>query len=362
MTVAVLCARNKRNGGMYSVDLAAQQFFETIGVPFTLCRSQGETSWGQLRYRRFREWDGLANFDAIVCWGDWQTHPKYGEEDYSFAEAKYEGNRSKEEAIRRWRSIYQLAASRPDDRRPMLTVGCSFIGAEAMLGDPATLEAFSTYISRSNLIIPRDAASYNTLAKLFPDKGNIIPGGLDPALLAEPLSERTPPSGTFAYCFDRELRPLGREITAMVQKLSGSRPLYVDWNKRRFPKHLKQKDFTANIKAISGSDFCITDLYHFAANAINLNVPVICCGRSQASTSVTTNSDKKRELMAQFGLADLYVEPVSARSQTLEAALAAVAHERIADRLNRIQIELESARRQIRKLVWEHLRATDKNI
>jgi hypothetical protein len=249
---------------MYSVDLAAQQFFRAVGVPFVLCRSQGDTSWGELQYHRFREWGELSGFDAVVYWGDWQTHPKYGVEDYPRAEGKYEGNRFTDDAVRRWRSIYQLTAARPEDRRPMLTVGCSFIGLEEALGDPATREAFSTYVDRSNLIIPRDPSSYEALTRLFPDTGKIVAGGLDPALLAEPPRHAEPlkRSGTFAYCFDRELRFSERQITDLVQKLSGARPVRVDWNKRRFPKRLKHKDFIANIQTIAGTDFCLTDLYH----------------------------------------------------------------------------------------------------
>ena len=136
------------------------------------------------------------------------------------------------------------------------------------------------------------------------------PEELDLALLAEMPRRAEPltPSGTFAYCFDRELRSSARQIVALVQKLSGARPVRVDWNKRRFPKRLRHKDFICNIQTIAAANFCLTDLYHLTANAINLGVPVICCGQNRETTSVTTNSDKKLSLLSQFGLQDLYIK------------------------------------------------------
>jgi hypothetical protein len=356
MAVAVLCARNRRNSGMYSVDLAAQQFFNAIGIPYSLCRSQDETKFGELSCHRFREWEDLSKFDAVVFWGDWQTHPKYGAEDYPHAEAKYEGNRIADDAIRRWRSIYQLKASLRGDQRPMLSIGCSFIGADAALHDAATREAFSAYVNRSDLVIQRDPLSYDILKRLFPDTKTIMADGIDPALLAAPLFARSNErSGKFAYCFDRELKPFERRLVALVQELSGARPVYVDWNKRRFPKRLRHNNFVANLKTIAEADFCITDLYHLTANAINLQVPVISCGKSQASATVTTNSEKKLQLMAQFGLQDFYIDASSEMVPNLKMALAGVHDEHLRHRLRLIQGSLISHRNYMTTVVREHL-------
>ena len=182
-------------------------------------------------------------------------------------------------------------------------------------------------------------------------------GGLDLALLAEMPRRAEPltPSGTFAYCFDRELRSSEHQITDLVQKLSDARPVRVDWNKRRFPKRLRHKDFICNIQTIAAADFCLTDLYHLTANATNLGVPVICCGQNRKATSVTTNSDKKLSLLSQFGLQDLYIEVDSALQSCLAAVLEIVHQERMAERLAQVQSSLASMRRRIREIVGEHL-------
>ena len=212
-------------------------------------------------------------------------------------------------------------------------------------------------LTGSKLIIPRDPSSYDALMRLFPDTGRIVAGGIDPALLAEPPrhAELLKRSETFAYCFDRELRSSERQIVDLVQKLSGARPVGVDWNKRRFPKRLRHKDFISNIQTIAEANFCLTDLYHLTANATNLGIPVICCGQSRKMTSVTTNNDKKLSLLSQFGLQDLYIEADSTLHSCLAAVLEIVHQEGMAERLAQVQSSLASMRRRIAEIVGEHL-------
>ena len=142
---------------------------------------------------------------------------------------------------------------------------------------------------------------------------------------------------------------------ALVQKLSGARSVRVDWNRRRFPKRLRHKDFICNIQTIAAADFCLTDFYHLTANAINLGVPVLCCGQNRETTSVTTNSDKKLSLLSQFGLQDLYINANSTLQFSLAAVLEIVYYERMAERLAQVQSSLASIRRRIAEIVGEHL-------
>ncbi len=323
MKVAVLCARSNRNGGMYSVDSAALHFFRSIDVQATLCRTQGAVTWGDHTYLKVQDWSELYDFSAIVIWGDWQTNPKYGAEDYVGSERKYEKRRSVPAALQKWRNIYQLLAMPDEDQRPVLTIGTSFIGVRDALSDAQTLAAFENYVNRSKLILPRCHASLTELSTLFPGKQQIA-AGLDAAFL-NPIAHRSgdsrPKTGSFTYCFDRELSSRGQEIVNSVAKQTRSKPLYIDWNRRRFPRSLTQKRFASNMQLLQNSDFCITDLYHLSANALHTGVPVICFGREMPGATVTTSALKKRSLMATLGVSELYCNLEDALLSGVHAAV-----------------------------------------
>lgn len=107
---AIICAANinKRNSGMYSVDLAAQHYFSKLGRSYDLCMTQGDSEVGNLRFRKLRTPEDLRDYKNIVYWGDFQNNPLWGANDYSDKEIAYEGVASREDAFSNWANRYLL--------------------------------------------------------------------------------------------------------------------------------------------------------------------------------------------------------------------------------------------------------------
>ena len=85
MSTAVICAHNpgRRNLGMYSVDLAAKDFFSSLGTKFELVKYAGHERIGEMRYRKIVDPQDLQFFDRIVFWGDFQQNPIWGRADFA---------------------------------------------------------------------------------------------------------------------------------------------------------------------------------------------------------------------------------------------------------------------------------------
>lgn len=352
MSLAVLCARNQRNGGMYSVDLAAYQYFTGREGSFRLCRTQGATKWGVHTYFKGREWRDFDGFSGIVYWGDWQTNPFFGTNDYVSAEAKYERNTAGADALRRWRECYQLVALEPS-RRPIVTIGTSFLGLDKEATDRESWNAFQTYVELSTAIIPRDPSSLSLLQKHFPSAKNIYSEGLDPAFLMSwpAAAAPNPTSKYFCYCFDRSLRKKGASLVAALKRKTGKSAVFVDWNKASFPKRLSHRKFASNIEIIRNAAFCVTDLYHLSVNALNLGVPAICFGESKDGDTVIMGEQKKKTLLASVGLPDNYIPVHNDATRAAELACGLLSAPDFEERFRECIHALDQKRRKFRDLI-----------
>ena len=104
--MAVICAHNLRNSGMYSVDLAARHFFQQQGLKHELFVTQERSQVGALRYRLVRDLNDLRGHDTSVYWGDFLNNLMWRQADCAVRHVARHGVGSLNAAFDNWRRLY----------------------------------------------------------------------------------------------------------------------------------------------------------------------------------------------------------------------------------------------------------------
>ncbi len=310
--IAVVCAHNpgRRNLGMYSVDLAAQQFFSVSGWPFELVKFTGHARVGRLRYRVLGSAEELDSYETIVFWGDFQQHPLWGRRNFGPRHAR-KHRTTIHEGFRCWKEkcLMMDRIRRPGQR--WFSVGTCFLGVLAELGDVAAIEEYVTLLSRFDAIVPRDWLSAAELRSCA--LTNVVPG-LDCATLLD--HGDAPPSGapTFGYAFGRTLSSVeGRRLAREIERRTGQRGMAIDW---LLGKHIApwcNARYTRALSTIRRCRYIVTDVYHLAITALNIGRNVFCIGSAGLTQEDTCDDLKKAVLFRMADLSDRYLEiPVDA--------------------------------------------------
>lgn len=300
--VAVLYAHNPRNGGMYSVDLAARKFFAALGLKHDLCVTQGRTKVAALRYRLVRSAQDLRGFDTVVYWGDFLNNPMWGAGDYAQREVNRYRAGGPLEGFERWRRLYlQAASSLPKSTRIFSFGGC-FMGMESALEDASVRASMHEFLQRASAVVVRDPLSFEALSRL--DGGQPrVSLGFDCASL---MTARRPSAfrgGYFAYSFSRSLgNEAARALVEAVERETGLRGIAVDWLFTRWPKRVLHASFALNLALMRHARFCLTDTYHFAINSMSQGSLPVCVLRDGPAVSSTLNELKKAALFRMVGL------------------------------------------------------------
>jgi len=298
MKYAIFCAFNPKNSGMYSVDLAARSFFSDRGFSFDLCVTQGAAGLGDLRFRKIDDTKQLRDYGAIVFWGDFQNNPMWGRRYFPFQEIKHGRARSPEHAFNIWRDTYlRIHRVLPDSTRIHSIGGC-FLGAHPYLDDPETATAMHEFLERTDDIVVRDPESLQCLLDFRKAGACDISLGFDVASLLHPVAHRTPQGGDyFVYAFARTLNEAdGHCLAKAVGRVTGLRPVSIDWLTSRWPRHFTHRAFRRNLALMRGAAFAITDVYHFAINCmVQGTVPVCLSLRSNEDRGALT--EHKKELL-----------------------------------------------------------------
>lgn len=304
--IAVISAFNPYNYGMYSVDLAASQFFTALGVPFTSVVTQGRTRTGRLRFELRREPAFFEQFHTVVYWGDFLNNPMWGAGDYAWREFHRHGARDRAQGFANWRDLY-LNLKRHQPQLRVVAAGGCFLGANGqalaeVCGD------FAEFLGSAELVAPRDERSSQIVGELAP--GASAMPGIDCAwLLSFPPRPPVIDSNYFVCFLGRTLRRDDRSFLRELAARSGLIPVWVDWLNLRRPRFIAHWNFERMHRLIAGARFVVTDAYHLAINALNRGVRTICLYDAEHSESDGTCADaKKRALLQQVGMSSLLVD------------------------------------------------------
>lgn len=317
--IAVIAAFNCHNYGMYSVDLAAEQFFNELGLPYTQIVTQQRTRTGRLQFHLLRQPSEFAVFDRVVYWGDFLNNPMWGAVDYSHREIQRHGVPGPEEARANWQELY-LSLKRHQPALRVFAIGGCFLGAEGpgLEGSRRPLEEF---LQSAELVMPRDEPSYDMVQRLAP--GGHVRQGMDCAWLLPVEPTRMAAASSHFICFlGRTLRRREPRLARELSRATGLRSVWIDWLNLRPPRFLAHWNFARMRRLIAGARFVVTDTYHLAVNALNHGIPTICLYDAKQSAEQGTCGDvKKRALMEQAGFASQLVdvgEPGSLAQRILE--------------------------------------------
>lgn len=304
--VAVVSAFNPDNYGMYSVDLAAQQFFADLGMPVAQVVTQGPRRVGRLHLRLVRTAQDLAAFDTVVYWGDFLNNPVWGEDDYSTREVKRGWSSTREAALASWRELYLDLRPRAPGTRIFVVGGC-FLGADEWMA--ANSDAgFTDFLRGADRVLPRDPSSHALLQRLVPEAR--VEAGMDCAwLLDHPSASKRRQADYFVCFLGRTLRGQGRSLLRDLARQSGLRPVWIDWLNLDKPRFIADWRFRQLHRLIAGARFVVTDTYHLLINTLARGVPAICLhDGSQLRQDGTLGDHKKSLLMTQLGLSWLLVD------------------------------------------------------
>lgn len=302
--IAVICAYNLHNSGMYSVDLGARQFFQQLGLDHDLCVTQERARVGTLRYRLVRDLDALRDYDTIVYWGDFLNNPMWGRTDYAKRDVIRHGVESTDLAYQHWRRLYLPDADALPQSTRVLSFGGCFIGMDEALADASVKSALQRFVQRSSAVVARDPASFESLSTATGAHPHVSLG-FDCASLMQTRSPAQWRGPYFAYTFGRALAAEdARRLVRRVEQLTGWRGVPIPWLKQRWPRRFTHTRFAASLMLMRHARFCLTDTYHFALNSLSQGSLALCVVRDEPPTASTLNELKKASLLRMVGLGD----------------------------------------------------------
>ncbi len=308
--IALVCARNQRNGGMYTVDCAASAIALTSDINFDMIRAHGKTTWGAHSYRIIDDPRDLATYRKIVYWGDWQNNPIYGR-SFIHAEKKYGTETNPTNALEKWRKLYQLSDYTVPSNQSVISIGNSFIGIE---GDNLTNEEkvmLKDFVAKCDIVMPRDSLSTLALTEVCGPTPSLVGDGMDLSFLNDYSHFVKNPQKHdryFCWCFDRTIRKNGSIIIKRIAKATGMKPRYVNWNGAGLPKRLTHRLFENNIDRIANASFCVTDIYHMSIATINSGTPLICLGIEANNDNIVMGDRKKWGLFRDINMERFYFD------------------------------------------------------
>lgn len=287
---------------MYSVDLAARDFFSAIGRPHEFVKFAGNLRVGEIAFRRVSSPEALLAYRDIVFWGDFQQNPLWGEKNFAPRAAR-DYKLSQDAAFAMWRKLCLLEGAGDLSEHRVYSVGTCFLGARNILREHNFADRYRNLLARFRAVVPRDKVSFAELREL--GLGNLVQG-FDCASFhmrdERPINTRSA-ARRFAYAFERTLDETQAEtLVAEIEKRTGCRGTSIKWllgksllpgtPARRFRKALGQLD---------GVDFVVTDIYHLTINAMNLGKRVFCIAESGERFSDTRDDYKKTILSEMAG-------------------------------------------------------------
>lgn len=366
--VAVVCAFNPNNAGMYSVDKAAKQVFADLGVnhrffvaqaaPFQVVRAiprrgarllakafgsfihPSEVRFGEIKFSVLKSPDQFKPYSHVLFWGDFLNNPVYGIQDFAKKDVEFHHSTDSTNGFKRWQSLFvngPLMAG-----KKVGAIGGNFQYREEAMpcqGDQILRDVANGF----DLVVPRDPYSLQTLRRRAknPDKASMGPG-MDCAFLLQPKIA-VDKNESFSFHFGRS-RFTG--VESFVDELSQQTGLdsieLKNWFNLR--PESASKDFLELEANILSSRFVVTDTYHVSVNALRLGVPVFCLGRAAETQKGTLGDFKKRALFEMFHCNNFYF---AHESNVVEDVFMHRCVEEISKRFQRQNMNSESVHQKI---------------
>lgn len=308
MRCAVVCAFNLGNSGMYSTELAANQFLSRIGIDYDFCITQGKiTKKGIINYRRIKNIDEFSEYDAIIYWADFQNNPMWGVNDFLNREKRENPSRVEEEAIDGWRNIYLRLHDILPETTKIYSIGGCFIGAPPYLDQPDIRKDFYDFLRTADGIIVRDNLSFQILEDFHQNTEKNISLGFDVASLLRPVRRfRWSFSKYFVYAFRRTLPEAeGDRLATFIGEKLQLKPVKIEW----WPNKISNRSFNSNLSTMGGAQFALTDIYHFAIDCLTQQTMPVCI-YDPASEGESTVSDLKKKILFEMIDGDGFLVPV----------------------------------------------------
>ena len=323
--VAIICARNPGNAGMYSVDLAALDFFSRLDCDFDFLTShtpqrmgrrtlnkffgidvghKNHFRFGKIKFYKFSGVAQLSKYSHIVYWGDFINNPAYGRDDFSRTDLNNNMSKDIESAFARWQKLYNLSEGKPSGR--VISVGNNFqYPTERFNAEDKAI--FKNMEKNFDMIFPRDYISFENLLTMFSSESvNKVHLGMDAAFLLT-YTEIPTKENIFCYHFRRSRFGSSIKLVNEIESITKLKGISLG-NWTNLSKDHADTTFWKYLRLISASQFVITDLYHVAINAIRQNIPVFGIGNI-SNAQVTTLSDFKKDILFKtFDLHNYYIK------------------------------------------------------
>lgn len=322
--IAVICAYNPANAGMYSVDQSARAFLSDrdcdvdLFVAHARCDrparianrlrlyrlTRPQVTAHGMRYRLYFDPAQLSGYSHVVYWGDFTNNPVYGDRDFTNWDRRFTYSRTRPAAMARWKSLYALTGGKPAAR--VVSAGQNFQNDYRACGQDFG-DVFAALGAHFDHILPRDPYSVTNLSGMLGPQARVrVEQGLDCAFLLQ--SDAAPAdTGTFCHHFARSGFDDVAGLVRSVEAATGLRAVHLDkWF--RLPDATAAADFAAMRQAILGARFVLTDTYHVCVNALTLGVPTYCLGRATAVQIGTLGDFKKKVLFDMMGAQAFYFE------------------------------------------------------
>jgi len=180
--VAIVCAFNPWNSGMYSVDSAASRLMKKLGYEHELFLAQtpvsrilklkkylpsmllqhNRLSYGQHTFKRLKNVKQLHKFTHVLYWGDFINNPIYGLNDFSHRDVQFGLSDSREQGAARWLELF-TPISLPGHIK-LASIGNNF---QNLKDDNDTFinESLQRLLDNFDLVMPRDELSTENVKK-----------------------------------------------------------------------------------------------------------------------------------------------------------------------------------------------------
>ncbi|MFC3202857.1 polysaccharide pyruvyl transferase family protein [Alteromonas oceani] len=327
--IAVICAFNPRNSGMYSVDLGGLDFFSSLHCDFDFFLAQTQIKgagklakiipnrflypekyrFGKLNFKRLDNIsDLIRDYDYVVYWGDFLNNPLYGKFDFAYRDFCAGRVATQTEGYRRWKKLFCPDISTGPK---LVSIGNNF-QHDFSIENEDYEEVVLKILHNFYIVAPRDHYSFENLNKYIVSKAKSDKNpsqslfkGVDCAFFINDTERRKNSTKTFTYFFHRSGFNSTKYLIKLLEKQTDLKGVetshWLNLNKRN-----ADNEFNSNLSLILNSQFVITDTYHVCVNALRMGVPTICLSQDSHSQKGTLGDFKKRQLFEMFNARSYY--------------------------------------------------------
>lgn len=326
-SIAVICAHNPRNNGMYCVDWAARRYFGSLGCPYDLCITQGRTHIGALRYHLVKRAEDLAGYDTVVYWGDFLNNPMWGTRDYIGRTTRTRHPVPSD--LEEWIALYLDLKSVLPQIRTVVAGGCALGAGSPLASSPELAGAFRRFLDQVDRIIVRDPGSFETLSGMGVSEDKLSLG-FDRASLLRPFAPARWKGRYFVHSFHRTLKPKeAGPLIERIESLTGLKGIPIRWLKNKWLRPIYQGKLSLQMMLMRHARFCISDIYHFSICSMVQGTPAYCLTKPESNIQTTTNEVKKRFLYQMVDLPEFLIEWAPGWERAVDERFGAWQEERV---------------------------------